>query len=176
MPDDRTFLTKWSSVQAFFVNSFISIAGLLILFGIGLVVVDVCIRALGFKPPGFTIAIVEYILLYFVLLSSPYLVRSKGHVLTDVLVQKLSGAPRLWVEKLVYFICISVSIVFAVVGGLLFIEAIQLGYMDERSIDIPYWILYALFPPCFFLIALEFVRFLVGADSLFSKREKTDVV
>ncbi|MEZ5652790.1 MAG: hypothetical protein R3E87_19820 [Burkholderiaceae bacterium] len=39
-------------------------------------------------------------------------------------------------EKLVYLLCIAIALVFMKVGASLFIEAIELGYMDERSVDI----------------------------------------
>jgi len=79
----------WGRAQAFLINAFLVLAGVLVLAAIFLIIIDVCIRALGFKPPGYTVAVVEYVLLYFVLLSAPYLVRTKGHVLTDILIQRL---------------------------------------------------------------------------------------
>jgi C4-dicarboxylate transporter DctQ subunit len=88
--------TSWWDRQLKVVNAFVVTAGVLILIGIGLVIVDVSIRALGMRPPGFTVAAVEYILLYFVLLSAPYLVRIKGHVLTDMVFQRLPQSIRWW--------------------------------------------------------------------------------
>ena len=166
--------TLWWDRQLKVVNAFVVTAGVLILIGIALVIVDVCIRTVGLKPPGFTVATVEYILLYFVLLSAPYLDRFKGHVLTDMVFRRLPKGIRWWVEKFIYLLCIIISLIFASVGGFLFYEALLLGYMDERSIDIPYWLLYVLFPPCFSLIALEFSRYLLGAESLYEGELQLD--
>jgi C4-dicarboxylate transporter DctQ subunit len=166
----------WGRAQAFLINAFLVLAGVLVLAAIFLIIIDVCIRALGFKPPGYTVAVVEYVLLYFVLLSAPYLVRTKGHVLTDILIQRLQGRSRNFVEKFVYIICISISLTFAFVGGAICVDSFQMGYTDERSIDVPYWLMYALFPPSFLLIAFEFLRYLVGIDSMYSKRDKSEVV
>jgi TRAP-type C4-dicarboxylate transport system permease small subunit len=152
------------------------IAGGLIMVSIALVIFDVTVRAFGMRPPGFTVAFVEYILLYFVLLSAPYLVREKGHVFTDMLVSQFGPRTRMICEKLVYLICIIISIVFAVVGGMLFHEGYKFGYVDERSIDIPYWALYVLYPLCFSMIAIEFARFLWGADSLYARDQQLDSV
>jgi C4-dicarboxylate transporter DctQ subunit len=168
--------TLWSKWQLKTVNAFAAAAGVLIILGISMVIIDVCMRATGFKPPGFTVAFVEYILLYFVLLSAPYLVRNKGHVLTDMVFKRLPNRLRLWVERFVYLLCICISLIFMYVGAFLLIQAVQLGYMDERSIDIPYWLLYALFPPCFLLVALEFGRYLLGADSLYEGELQLDSV
>lgn len=145
------------------------LAGTLIGAGILLVVVDVSMRALGFQPFGFTVAFVEYVLLYFVLLSAPYLVREKGHVTAEVLFTQLGPKSRRVCEKIVYCICIAVSLVFAYEGGLLFDEAVRYGYVDERSVDVPYWALYVLFPICFSMIAIEFGRYLLGFDSMYDR-------
>lgn len=150
------------------------LAGLLIGAGILVVVVDVTLRALGFQPFGFTVAFVEYILLYFVLLAAPYLVREKGHVTAEVLFTLLSPAAKRVCEKIVYLICILVSLVFAYEGALLFMEAIEFGYMDERSVDVPYWALYMLFPLSFSLIAIEFGRYLIGVDSMYARDENLE--
>ena len=167
---------KWWAWQLTVVNLFAAAAGLLIVLGILMVAIEVFIRAVGLKPPGFTVATVEYILLYFVLLTAPYLVRHKGHVLTDMLFQRLPKTLQWWIEKFVYTVCITISLIFAVVGGSLCYEGLTLGYMDERSIDIPYWLLYVLFPPCFTLIAMEFLRYLLGADSLYEGDLQMDKV
>ncbi len=154
----------------------VAVAGSLILVGITLVVVDVSMRALGYKPPGFTVAFVEYILLYFVLLSAPYLVRIKGHVFADMLVSRFGPTLRMICEKAVYLLCITVSLVFAVQGYFLFEEGLRFGYVDERSVDIPYWALYVLFPLCFSMIAIEFARYLLGFDSMYERDQPLDSV
>jgi len=149
----------------------VALAGTLIGAGILVVVVDVTIRALGFQPFGFTVAFVEYVLLYFVLLAAPYLVREKGHVTAEVLFAQLGPASKRVCEKVVYSICIVVSLIFAYQGGVLFDEAIRYGYMDERSVDVPYWALYVLFPLSFSMIAIEFLRYLLGFDSMYDRKE-----
>jgi len=150
------------------------LSGLLIAAGIAVVVVDVSRRALGFQPFNFTVAFVEYTLLYFVLLAAPYLVRVKGHVTAEVLFSQLPAAAQKVCEKVVYVLCIVVSLIFAYEGTLLFDEAIRYGYMDERSVDVPYWALYVLFPLCFSMIAIEFTRYLIGFDSMYARHENLE--
>jgi len=153
-----------------------ALAGSLIILGIALVVIDVSLRTLGYRPPGFTVAFVEYILLYFVLLSAPYLVREKGHVFTDMFIRRLGSRPRRILEKAIYLLCSIVALVFAVMGAQLFLESIEFGYVDERSVDIPYWALYVLFPLSFALIAIEFTRYLLGNDSMYQRDQPLDSV
>jgi len=137
-----------------------------------LVIIDVAIRTFGAKPPAYTSAVVEYALLYFTLLAAPYLVRQKSHVYIDALTSRLSGGPKLIVEKLAYAICVITSLLFAYIGWQLLMEGFELGLFDERSIDIPNWLLYLPMPLCFFLVAVEFSRFLIGPDTMYADRTK----
>lgn len=154
------------------------IAGLAVLAGAAiavaflLIVVDVGMRATGFRPPAFTIATVEYLLLYFTLLAAPWLVREKGHVYVDALISRLPMGLRHVLEKAVYFLCVAVPLIFAYYAALLFLDAVQSGLFEERAIDIPLWLLYAPMPIGFGLVAVEFARLLFGADTLYQDRTK----
>ena len=146
------------------------IAGAAIALGFALIVVDVTVRALGLRPPAYTGAIVEYVLLYFTLFAAPYLVRRKGHVTVDALVSRLAGRPRWIVEKLGYLVCVLTALAFAYVGFRLGYDAIRSGSIEERSIDVPSWVDYAPLGPVFLIVAIEFARYLLGFDSLHRDR------
>ncbi len=145
------------------------LAALLIVFAVALVILNVGSRALGYGSFQATIAIVEYVLLYFTLFSAPYLLNTRGHVMVDMAVKNLSGLPRRLLESLIYLIGMAVCIIFAVVSVLIMQDAIRRGYFDERSIDLPYWLLHAAFPLCFGLMTIEFARYLLTSRSLFTK-------
>ena len=163
-------------IYSMLITGLMAIAALLICASIVIVIADVLLRATGNRPFAFTVAFTEYILLYFCLLSAPYLVRVKGHVFVDILMRSLKGTPRLIVEKLVYSICIVIALVFAFMGYQIFAEAVEFNFIDERSVDIPYWALYFLFPVSFGLIAMEFARYLLGYDSMYERSEQMDSV
>jgi C4-dicarboxylate transporter DctQ subunit len=132
------------------------------------IVIDVSMRTLGFTPPSFTLSVVEYALLYFAMCSAPYLVRHKGHVTIEALVTVLPPAVRRTLAKLVYITCICVALLFAYYSLELFLEAWESQEPDVRGIDMPYWTLFLPMPICFFLVAVEFVRYLIGIDSYYS--------
>jgi TRAP-type C4-dicarboxylate transport system permease small subunit len=146
------------------------LAGATIVLAFVLVIVDVGVRTAGFKPPAYTSAVVEYALLYFALLAAPYLVRRKSHVYIDALTSRLPGMARFVVEKLAYSVCIVTSLIFAYIGWELAAEAFAAGLFDERSIDIPYWLLYLPMPGSFALVAVEFARYLAGVDTMYADR------
>lgn len=146
------------------------LAALCIALAFVLIVVDVTIRALGFPPLQFTIAVVEYALLYMTMFAAPYLVRQKGHVFVDALTSRLPRSVERAVAKFAYLLSIVVSLVFAWFAVELLVQAVQMGLYDERSIDIPMWLLYLPIPIGFGFVALEFVRYLVGIDTMYTDR------
>jgi len=146
------------------------IAGAAVAAAFVLIIFDVAVRTVGLRAPAFISAAVEYILLYFTLLSAPYLVHQKSHVLIDALVTRLTGRVRWGMEKLVYLICILTALAFAYIGFDLFIDAVLDGRSEERSVDVPLWIGYAALAPTFTLVAIEFARLLIGGGSLYNDR------
>ncbi|MCC2096086.1 MAG: TRAP transporter small permease [Hyphomicrobiales bacterium] len=134
------------------------------------VVVDVLMRAAGWSPPAVTSALVEYLLLYFALFAAPYLVRKKAHVVIDALVTRLPDGARIVVEKFAYLISIVMALVFAYISLQLLLDSLDSGRFDERSVDIPMWLLYAPMPIGFFCVASEFARYLFGVDRFYQER------
>lgn len=151
-----------------------AIAALLIVFAITLVVLNVASRALGHGSFQATIATVEYILLYFALFSAPYLLHTRGHVMVDMAISNMSGLPRQVLEALIYMIGISVSLIFLFVSIEIMTEAIARGHFDQRSVDVPYWLLHAGYPLTFGLLAIEFGRYLVTRRSLYGSNDANE--
>lgn len=167
-------LTVIGKLYSGLIHGLAALAALLVVFSITLVILNVASRALGFGAVQSTIAIVEYVLLYFTLFSAPYLLHTRGHVMVDMAVKQLRGVPRRILESGIYLIGIVVCSIFAVVSVLIMREAIERGYFDERSIDVPYWLLYAAFPLCFGLLIIEFARYLLTSRSLFEGGEERE--
>ena len=133
----------------FILHGLAVLAGIAIFSAFIMIVVDVMMRITGFSPPAFTIAVVEYILLYFTMLAAPWLVRIKGHVFIDAVTQFFPPLIKKVVAKLVYALCICSASIFC-----------------YFSASLP-------MPICFSLVAVEFFRFLIGIDDMYGDR--TDV-
>ena len=143
-------------------------SGVTIFIAVVLIVVDVGMRITGFDPFVFVLTAVEYILLYFTMLAAPWLVRIKGHVFIDAVTQFLPPRVKTVIAKLVYLACIVASSIYCYQLVILLTEAIQSGELDMRSYEIPIWILFVPMPLCFFMCAMEFVRYLIGIDDMYS--------
>ncbi|MEC8289419.1 MAG: TRAP transporter small permease subunit [Pseudomonadota bacterium] len=138
-----------------------------------LIVMDVLLPFVGLQPWEGTLGVVEYGLLWFTVLAAPWLARIKGHVFIDAVAEMLSQEARKITSKIAYLIVITGSLLLAYYSLELAIEAYVDEAIDERSIELELWWIYAPMPISFVLVAIEFIRFLVGIDDMFGSR--TDV-
>jgi C4-dicarboxylate transporter DctQ subunit len=142
------------------------LAGLLIAAVCLLIIYDVIARNLGWQPPASTVALTEYALLYFTMAAAPWLVRTRGHIVVEVLHQQLSGM-ALWVaDKLILLICITVSVVICALATLLAIEGFSRGEVEIRSLEMPRWLLFAPLAVGFGLMAIEFMRIAIIGETV----------
>jgi TRAP-type C4-dicarboxylate transport system permease small subunit len=142
-----------------------------VIFGVFLLIVsDVLIRTVGLDPWLYSSVLVEYGLLWFTMLAAPWLARNKAHVFIDAVTQLLPPPVQQVLAKFVYLVCVCISLVIAYYSLDLTITAIAEGQIDTRAVDMPVWTLYAPIPLCFLLVAIEFMRFLLGFDSMYGTR------
>lgn len=153
-----------------FINVLRYLAGVIIFAVFVLIVSDVLIRLSGLKPWTYTSGIVEYCLLWFTMLGAPWLVRVKGHVYIDAVTQLLSFKVQRVLAKVVYFVCICSALMICYYSLRLLIDAIASHQIDTRGEDMPMWTLLLPIPVCFFLVAIEFARYLFGFDSMYGDR------
>ena len=139
----------------------------LIIAGVCLLVVwDVIARNLGMQPPASTVALTEYALLYFTMMAAPWLVRTRGHIVVEVMHSRLPGNIRKHVDKAIVVICLLVSATVAGLATLLLIEALKRGEVEIRSMEMPRALLFAPLTIGFGLMTMEFLRLLVRNEAV----------
>jgi TRAP-type C4-dicarboxylate transport system permease small subunit len=131
---------------------------------------DIFMRLTGIPPCSYISGVVEYGLLWFTMLAAPYLVRIKGHVFIDAITQLLQPRYQAVMAKFAYLICICSSLVFAYYSFDLLVLAIVDNQIDTRGEDMWQWTLMLPIPICFFMVAFEFIRYLIGIDSMYGDR------
>ena len=147
-----------------------ALAGVLIAAATVLIVVDVGIRTVGVPPPAYTIAVVEYAMLYVTMFAAPNLVHNRGHVYIDAVITRLPRVLERAIAKLTYGVAIVVSVAILYLSWQLLVESYRSGYFDERGIDVPQWLLYVPIPIGFGLVAVEFARILFSRDLMHRSR------
>jgi TRAP-type C4-dicarboxylate transport system permease small subunit len=155
------------------IHTFKFIAGLIVLAIFVLITLDVLLPLVGIQPWDGTLGVVEYGLLWFTILAAPWLARIKGHVFIDAVAVMLPPAVKKVTSKIAYLVVITGSLMLAYYSWLLLVESYVDENIDERSIELMLWWIYAPMPICFALVAIEFIRYLIGIDDMYGSR--TDV-
>jgi TRAP-type C4-dicarboxylate transport system permease small subunit len=87
----------------------LALASGLIIAGVCLLIIyDVVVRNLGLQPPASTVALTEYALLYFTMAASPWLVRTRGHIVVEVVHARWRGNARRVIDRIIVVICMIV--------------------------------------------------------------------
>ena len=155
------------------IHTFKFIAGLIVLAIFVLITLEVLLPLVGIQPWDGTLGVVEYGLLWFTILAAPWLARIKGHVFIDAVAVMLPPAVKKVTAKIAYLVAITGSLMLAYYSWLLLVESYVDENIDERSIELMLWWIYAPMPICFALVAIEFIRYLIGIDDMYGSR--TDV-
>lgn len=155
------------------INALKVISGVIVIAIFILIVMDVLLPLIEVQPWEGTLGVVEYGLLWFTVLAAPWLARIKGHVFIDAVAELLPPVVKKFTSKISYLIAIVGSLMLAYYSSELLIEAYVDDNVDERSIELMLWWIYAPMPLSFFLVAIEFIRYLVGIDDMYGSR--TDV-
>ncbi|MDQ2091806.1 TRAP transporter small permease [Marimonas arenosa] len=128
------------------------------------VIVSVLMRNLGLQPFAWLFTSAEYGLLYMTMLGAPWLVREKGHVHIELVTAALPARLRRGLSRLVAAACVAVCVILTWKGADLFLTNIERGDYDVRAYYFPRWLLTIAFPLSFGLMAVEFARFVFGAE------------
>lgn len=134
-----------------------------------MVLFDVTMRSFGIALPAFAVTIVEYSLLYLAMCAAPWLVRERGHVYIDLLVQAVPAALRRVGEKFIYTVTIIACLIMAAAAASLAWDAINSDRMDVRGIDVPLWVSIVPLPFGFGLVAVEFFLLMIRGESYFDR-------
>ena len=150
------------------------IVGMAALAGLGLVwlmvsvIVSVAMRNAGVQPFAWLFTSSEYGLFYMTMLGAPWLVRERGHVHIELVTAALPPALRRIVSRGVAAACVIVSLILAWYGLQLFLTNVERNDFDVRAYFYPRWMLTITFPIAFTFMAVEFARFVFGAELMHS--------
>lgn len=66
-----------------------------------------------------------------------------------------------------YALCVAICVYLGTVAGASLVETARSGAFEMRTFDMPRWLIYLPMVIGLWLSALEFLRYLLGADSLY---------
>ena len=121
---------------------------------------DVVLRNLGYQSSAHFFTFTEYALLMVPCMGAPWLVREKGHIYVEILLMSLGERFRARMTVAIGLVCIALCLVLAWYGfGIAWQNFVQ-AEKDVRSLDMPRWMIVVWIPVGFFLMAVEFARYL----------------
>ena len=123
---------------------------------------------MGLRPLTWATSVAEYLLLYAAFLPMPALVRGKGHVFVEFMRQPMAPAARRVCEVAVYLVCIAICAYLGWVATAHGVEALKTGAYETRTFDMPRWLVFLPMALGFWLSVLEWLRYLLGHDSLYN--------
>jgi TRAP-type C4-dicarboxylate transport system permease small subunit len=161
-PIDRLFDASGRIAQALAVLAKLLLAAIVLLVG-----ADVAARNLA-RPLVWSVSLTEYLLVYIAFLPMPALVRGKGHVCADFIRTALPQRLRRVIERGVYVLCLAICVYLGwiALGGAL--TSLKSGAYEVRTFDMPRWLIFAPMVVGLWLSALEFLRYLLGRDSIYA--------
>lgn len=150
----------------FICNLLAAIAGaylVAIMFGI---VFQATARSFGYSGSSHIFTFSEFGLLYIVMFASPWLVRLRGHVFIELLTAALPPGFQRVYSRAIAVLCIVICLFLLWYSLENTLKAYRYGDAEMRSLDMPKWLLLGSMPLCFGLMALNFLRFVFGEETL----------
>ncbi len=132
------------------------------------IVFQVVARSVFLYGSSHIFTFIEYGLLYITMAGAPWLVREKGHVYIEILTAAVSEQVRPILSRAVVGLVILICVIITYFGIEVTIRAFVRDEMDMRSLDMPRWMLMISMPICFGLMSLQFLRFVIGPETLHS--------
>ena len=155
------------------VTAFAVLAGILIVLIFAAVIYDATLRDTGLQPTRWAVPLSEFGLLYITMLAAPWLLRSKGQIVVESLRLVFPRRGRVLLEQATYVFCIAVCGVIAWAAAVEAIDSVRRGDMERLAISIPLVVAYIPLIIGFLLLGCEFVRLLIGRDSLYAQDPTT---
>lgn len=142
------------------------LAGVMLVWLMVAIIASVLQRNLGMQPAAWLFVSTEYFMFYLTLLGAPWLLRHRGHVYIELVTAALPKSALNLFSRFVSFLCVIVCAFMAFKGAELVGLNIERSDLDVRAYYFPTWLLNIAFPISFGLMAIEFMRFVVGKEIL----------
>jgi len=134
------------------------LAGALLIFITAAVCYTIGMRFLFTRTTLWIIPITEYALLWIVFLSTTWLLREKGHVVTEILCAQLNMNARRLLDSFMFTIGGGACLIMLLLGGQHMVECIFHGVTDVRAITVPKAAVFSIVPIGSLFLTLQFFR------------------
>jgi C4-dicarboxylate transporter DctQ subunit len=161
------------AAYVFLLRAMFAVAGVYLVLTMVAIVYISLFRWLRWPYSGLSFVFVEYGFIYIMMLGSPWLVRTRGHVFIELITGSVPARVRKVLSRVIAVLCVlacaflfvfSVDVVWNDICGR--VENGQcVREIDVRSArDIPRWIVTCSLPVGFAFMTIEFLRYVFGRE------------
>lgn len=149
--------------------------GLLMIFSLVSVCIDVVLRYFFNRPTGWVLQISEYILLYIPFLAAAYVLKEDGHIRVDILLNVMGKRAGALLNTVTSAIGAGVLFILTYYGTAVTIDLYIRKVPTLKYLKIPEFLVVMVIPAGCFLLGLQFVRRAAGYFRQF-RLEKSEYV
>lgn len=142
-------------------------SGILIVFLMLSVCWEVVMRYFFNSPTIWVVELASYSVLWITFLGAPWILKEKGHVKMDLLLEALSWENRRLFNLITSLFAAGICLLVGYYGTVSTIDLYQTGFKTQTVLMLPKWPLVSVIPLGMFLTALELCRksiFLLTSD------------
>lgn len=129
-----------------------------------LILVDVAARYLRWFSLAWGLEASEYMLYAVTFLGAPWVLRERGHIAIELVIERLPRRPRAVVQRGADGLGALVCVALLFVSCRVLWRSYASGTMVHKSFVFPEWLVYAGMPVVFLILLLVYLRFLAHPD------------
>jgi TRAP-type C4-dicarboxylate transport system permease small subunit len=133
-------------------------AGILLIFSLLTVCMDVGLRYFFNSPTGWVLQISEYILLYIPFLGATIVLKEDRHIRVDIILDRLDSKAQSFMNVIASVIGFCVLSILAYYGSCLTLDYYKRGVPTLDYIKMPEFLVIIIIPIGCFFLAIEFLR------------------
>ena len=127
-------------------------------------------RAFGWGYSRFAFTFIEFGFIYVLMLGSPWMIRTRGHVYIELLTAIVPDGVRNILSRFVALLCAAICFVLAYYTGQLAWNDFIFNEYDQlrAQLDIQRWIVSGAMPVGFGFMSIEFIIFIFARETMHS--------
>ncbi|MBT4938081.1 MAG: TRAP transporter small permease [Rhodospirillaceae bacterium] len=123
-----------------------------------IIVGDIVSRNLRIFSMPWSLDVAEYSLYLITFLGAPWVLREEGHIAVDILVERLSPANRVRMERVAQIVAGLVCLILFVVSAGVCWRSYSTGTLIHETFVFPEWWMLIVAPPIFLILMIMFIR------------------
>ena len=133
-------------------------AGLLMLFALITVCIDVVMRYFFNSPTGWVLQFSEYILLYIPFLAAAYVLKEESHIKIDIVLNRFNQKTQDLINVATSILGFGVLLILTYYGILITFEYYERKVPTIEYLKIPEYLVILIIPAGCFLFSIQFIR------------------